>query len=275
MSKVASELSIAEKLKQLYEIQLIDSEIDQISVLKGELPMEVQDLEDEIAGLNTRLQKLADSVDEFDAQVLKYNSKIKEAELLIEKYEKQMDDVKNNREFDALSKELELQKLDIQLFKKKITENMDISKNKRETLKMTEETIADKNTQLAEKKVELEAIIEKTEKSEQKLIKKSTREKKHVDERLLLAYEKVRDNYRNGLAVVNVARNACGGCFNKIPPQIQLEIGLRKKIIVCEHCGRVLVDDYILTVGTPEEFAPREVVEEPVKKKRTSRAKKK
>ena len=258
---VASELSVAEKLKQLYQIQLIDSEIDQISILKGELPMEVRDLEDEIAGLETRLKKLADSVDEFDAQVLKYNSKIKESELLIEKYEKQMDDVKNNREFDALSKELELQKLDIQLFKKKITENMDISKSKRESLKMTEELIANKNTQLAEKKVELEAIIEKTEKSEQKLIKKSTREKKNVEERLLLGYEKVRENYRNGLAVVNVARNACGGCFNKIPPQVQLEIGLRKKIIVCEHCGRVLVDDLILKVGTPEEFDTPETAE--------------
>ncbi len=274
MSKVvASELSVAEKLKKLYEIQLIDSEIDQISILKGELPMEVRDLEDEIAGLGTRLKKLADSVDEFDSQVLKYNSKIKEAEALIEKYEKQMDDVKNNREFDALSKELELQKLDIQLFKKKISENMDISKSKRESLKMTEETIADKNTQLAEKKVELEAIIEKTEKSEQKLIKKSTKEKKHVEERLLLGYEKVRENYRNGLAVVNVARNACGGCFNKIPPQVQLEIGLRKKIIVCEHCGRVLVDDWILKVGTPEEFdVPEPVV---IEKKKTTRRKKK
>ncbi len=270
---VASDLSVAEKLKQLYQIQLIDSEIDQISILKGELPMEVRDLEDEIAGLETRLKKLADSVDEFDSQVLKYNSKIKEAELLIEKYEKQMDDVKNNREFDALSKELELQKLDIQLFKKKISENMDISKSKRESLKMTEELIADKNTQLAEKKVELEAIIEKTEKSEQKLMKKSAREKKSVEERLLLGYEKVRENYRNGLAVVNVARNACGGCFNKIPPQVQLEIGLRKKIIVCEHCGRVLVDDYILKVGTPEEFDVPEIVE-PVKPTKAKRAKK-
>ena len=245
-----AEQSIAEKLKQLYELQLIDSEIDQIAVLQGELPMEVNDLEDEIVGLQTRVNKLSGNVADLEAEVSRHNANIKESEALIARYEKQMDNVKNNREYDALQKELELQRLEIQLSEKKIRETNGLIHNKQETLKIAEERLAQKKTDLDTKKVELEKIIEKTGKDEIALKKKSEKTMKKVDERLLKAYLKVRKSYRNGLAVVTVERDSCGGCFNKIPPQVQLEIGMRKKIIACEHCGRVLVDTNIMI---PEE----------------------
>lgn len=246
------ELSIAEKLKQLYELQLIDSEIDQIAILKGELPMEVSDLEDEIAGLETRVNKLAANIEDHEFEISKHQSNLKEAEALIARYEKQMDNVKNDREYSALQKELEIQKLEIQLSEKKSREIKAIISNKDETLKATQERLDQKKKELEVKKVELEKIIEKTEKETEKLLKKSEKAKKNVEERLLKAYMKVRGAYRNGLAVVTVERDACGGCFNQIPPQVQLEIAMSKKIIACEHCGRVLVSKHILE-GEPAE----------------------
>ena len=237
------DLTVAEKLKDLYDLQLIDSNIDNIAILKGELPMEVSDLEDEIVGLETRLSKLNVNIQELEGEISKHQNNIKESEALIIKYEKQMDDVKNNREYDALTKELELQKLEIQLSEKKIKEYKHSFENKKETLDATQERVTSKKTDLDNKKVELEKIIEKTEKEEEKLFKKSERKKKVVEPRLLKAYTKIRTSYRNGLAVVTVSRNSCGGCFNKIPPQIQLEIQGQKKILACEHCGRVLVDN--------------------------------
>jgi len=241
------ELSIAEKLKQLYNLQLIDSEIDEISILKGELPMEVRDLEDEIVGLETRVGRLENNVADIESEISRHQNNIKEAEALIERYEKQMDNVKNNREYDALQKELELQRLEIQLSEKKTRETSIIKTNKQETLNAAKERLDSKKGDLNIKQVELEKIIEKTESDEQKLIRKSEKARKKIEDRLLKSYDRVRSNYRNGLAVVSVSRNSCGGCFNKIPPQIQLEIGMRKKIIACEHCGRILVDENILS----------------------------
>lgn len=240
------ELSISEKLKQLYELQLIDTEIDEIAILKGELPMEVSDLEDEIAGLETRVNKLSANIEDLEVDISRHTNNLKEAEALIERYEKQMDNVKNDREYKALQKELEIQRLEIQLSEKKSKEIRGIVENKQETLKATQERLDQKVKDLEIKKVELEKIIEKTVKETEKLQRKSEKAKKKIDDRLLKAYLKVRGAYRNGLGVVTVERDACGGCFNKIPPQVQLEIAMHKKIIACEHCGRVLVDSNIL-----------------------------
>lgn len=241
------DLTIAERLKNLYALQMIDSETDQIQILKGELPMEVKDLEDEIAGLETRTQKLDTQLDEMNENVSRHHKNIQEAEALTEKYNKQMDEVKNNREYDALTKEIELQKLEVQLSNKKIKEVEGQIALKKETREATAEKLESKKSELETKKVELEKIIEKTEKNEEKLRKKSEKQKKQVSERMLNAYEKIRTTYRNGLAVVTVERNSCGGCFNRIPPQTQLELAQRKKVIVCEHCGRILVDENIMT----------------------------
>lgn len=247
-----AELTVEERLKSLYELQLIDSQIDELEILKGELPMEVRDLEDEIAGLETRYRRNNETVEDLEGEISRYQSNILEANALIERYTKQSDNVKNNREYEALTKELEMQKLDIQLFEKKIKEANVALATKKETLDATKERLDAKKTDLAAKKVELEAIQEKTAKEEEKLRKKSEKATKKIDERLLKAYTKIRNQYRNGLAVVNVERNSCGGCFNKVPPQLQLEITMRKKIIVCEHCGRVLVDENIMTAKEEE-----------------------
>jgi predicted nucleic acid-binding Zn-ribbon protein len=249
---MAKELTVAEKLKQLYELQLIDSEIDQIEILKGELPMEVSDLEDDIVGLQTRIQKIEAQAEELEKGVNSEQAKIKEAETLIERYTKQMDNVKNNREYEALMKEQELQGLEIQLADKKIRGLREEISRKEESLATAKEKLASKNKNLEIKKVELTAIISKTEKEEAALLKESEKKRKKIEDRLLKAYDKIRETYRNGMAVVTVERDACGGCFNQIPPQLQLEIGLRKKIIVCEHCGRILVDDAILEAAQPE-----------------------
>lgn len=230
------------KLRKLFALQEIDSELDQIEVLKGELPIEVSDLEDEIVGLETRMNKLKDALKEVEDEVSKYQGNIKDCEALQQKYKKQLDDVKNNREFEALTKEIELQGLEIQLAEKKIGEAQKVIEVKQETLKEAKARYTAKRKNVDAKKVELEKIIEQTEKDERKLKRASTIAKKDIDERLLKAYSKIREAYRNGLAVVPVERDSCGGCFNQIPPQQQLEISLRRKIIACEHCGRILVD---------------------------------
>ena len=241
------EQSIAEKLKALYALQQIDSKMGEIAILKGELPMEVSDLEDEITGLKTRLKKLESSVAEIDHEIGRHNNNIKESEGLIVKYEKQLDNVKNNREFDALTKEIELQRLEIQLSQKKIREANVARETKSESLDGISSKLNQRTRDVESKKVELQKIIEKTEKEETKLVKESDKARKDIEDRLLVSYDKIRKTYRNGLAVVTVARGACGGCFNRIPPQLQIEIGVMKKIIACEHCGRVLIDESILT----------------------------
>ncbi len=242
------ELSTAEKLRQLYELQLIDSELDELHSVKGELPMEVNDLEDELAGLETRISKAEAAQGEFDAEVKKQKMNIKDAEALTERYKKQLDNVKNNREFDALNKEIELQGLDVQLAEKRIKEAQRNIEAKKETLDNSKKRLEQKKKELDTKRIELQKILEKTEKEEEKLRKKSEKARKGIDERLLKSYDKIRTNYRNGLAVVTVMRSSCGGCFNHIPPQLQLEVTLHKKVIACEHCGRILVDDTIMEV---------------------------
>jgi uncharacterized protein len=244
---MANEITVAEKLKTLYQLQLIDAQIGEIEVLKGELPMEVSDLEDDIVGLETRLEKTVNSVKELQTTMSRYVANIKEAEALKIKYKTQLDNVKNNREYEALTKELEMQDLDIQLAEKRIKQSkMDIAKQE-ESQANTEERLNKKKTDLEAKQVELNEIISKTEHEENALRTESNAAREHIEERLIKAYDKIRSSYRNGLAVVTVQRDSCGGCFNKIPPQVQLEISMRKKIIACEHCGRILVDDLILT----------------------------
>jgi hypothetical protein len=244
---MANEITVAEKLKTLYQLQLIDAQIGEIEVLKGELPMEVSDLEDDIVGLETRLEKTVNNVKELQATMSRYVANIKEAEALKIKYKTQLDNVKNNREYEALTKELEMQDLDIQLAEKRIKQSkMDIAKQE-ESQANTEERLNKKKTDLEAKQVELNEIISKTENEENALRTESNAAREHIEERLIKAYDKIRSSYRNGLAVVTVQRDSCGGCFNKIPPQVQLEISMRKKIIACEHCGRILVDDLILT----------------------------
>ncbi len=247
-AKNVKELTTAEKLRQLYELQLVDSELDELQNMKGELPMEVNDLEDDIAGLETRTQKADQSAAELEGEIKKQKDNIKMSEALIERYKKQLDNVKNNREFDALNKEIELQQLDIQLAEKRIREAQRNIEAKKEVTDVAKKRLEVKLKELDAKKIELQKVIEKTEKEEEKLRKKTDRARKGIEDRLLKSYDKIRTSYRNGLAVVSVHRSSCGGCFNHIPPQLHLEIGLHKKIVACEHCGRILVDDSIMQV---------------------------
>lgn len=230
----------------MFQLQVLDSKTDEIKILKGELPIEVSDLEDDIAGLDKRKERVEEAIKEFEDEISKHSANIKEAEALIVRYEQQLDNVKNNREFDALTKEIDLQRLEIQLSEKKTAEARQAIEGKNETLANIVERIESKQADLKLKADELEKIISKTEKEEKKLQKEIDGHRKLVDVRLLKAYDKIRTTYRNGLSVASVERDACGGCFNKIPPQIQLEIGTYKKIIACEHCGRVLVDQEIV-----------------------------
>jgi len=246
MSKTKeAELPVEEKLQALFNLQKVDSKIDEIRILKGELPEEVNDLEDELTGLQTRIEKLHGDLKDFEQKVTDKKNAIKEAEANIKKYEKQQNNVKNNREFEALNKEIELLKLDIQLNEKRIKDSHEEAKQKKEFIELAEKEIKVKEKELKNKKSELDQIIADTEKEEKSLLKKSKEAESHIEERLLHAYHKIRTQYRNGLAVVTVQRDACGGCYNQIPPQRQAEIRQRKKIILCEHCGRILVDSEI------------------------------
>lgn len=242
---MAVETSISDKLRLLWNLQQIDCQLDEIQILKGELPMEVSDLEDEIEGLDTRIKKLKAVIKESDQEVARLQNLGKEADANIKKYQKQMEAVKNNREYEALQKEIELARLDVQLSEKKVKDARMQIDGKKETLTITEARFEAKQKDLEAKKQELQGIIEKTEQEEQMLRSRSEAARNGIEERLLKAYDKIRRTYRNGLAVVGVSRNACGGCFNNVPPQVQLEMGLYKKIMACEHCGRILVDNTI------------------------------
>jgi predicted nucleic acid-binding Zn-ribbon protein len=244
-----SEISVEERLRALYSLQMVDSEIDKIKTLRGELPLEVQDLEDDIAGLETRLGNLREEVVVLDKSVLKKHNEISESEALIKKYEEQQKNVRNNREFDSLSKEIEYQNLEIELFNKKIKEfNIQIEE-KNAAIHESEAMLSERKLDLENKRSELDEIILDTQKEEEGLYKKLEKVQSIIEERLLTAYKRIRSNARNGLAVVPIQRDACGGCFNQIPPQRQLDIKSRKKIIVCEYCGRILVDDEIIKEG--------------------------
>ena len=247
MAKKTISISVEEKLKALYDLQCVDSEIDQLRVVRGELPVEIQDLEDEIAKLETRLEKF-----EEEKSILKADQKakkvaIKNSEELIVRYKKQLENIKNNREFTSLTKELEFQELEIQLSDKRTNEIKAKVLMKDEVIASTTEDLNENKEDLEGKKSELAEITAETEKEEKALIKKSKSSQKKIDDRLLSSYERIRGSVRNGLALVSVDRDACGGCFNKIPPQRQLDIKLHKKVIVCEHCGRILVDSNILS----------------------------
>lgn len=244
-----TEVSVEERLRALYRLQLVDSEIDKIKTLRGELPLEVQDLEDEIAGLETRLGNLREEVVTLEKSVQKKNIEISEAEALIKKYEEQQKNVRNNREFDSLSKEIEFQNLEIDLFNKRIREFNTQIDEKKLVIADSEAVLAERKTDLENKRAELDEIISDTQKEEEGLFKKLADVQAVIEDRLLTAYKRIRSNARNGLAVVPVQRDACGGCFNQIPPQRQLDIKSRKKIIVCEYCGRILVDDEIIKEG--------------------------
>lgn len=240
-----AEFTVEEKLKALYILQEIDSDIDKIRTIRGELPMEVTDLEDEIIGLNTRIENMKEEIQHLNDQVSKKQQTVKDSKAQIKKYESQQEKVKNNREFDSLNKEIEFQNLEIQLAEKRAKEYAADLITKNAVLDETQAVLDEKNTVLKMKKTELESIIEETRKEEEQLHKISEKARTIVDQRLLSAYTRVRTNARNGLGVVAIQRDACGGCFNKIPPQRQLDIRQHKKVIVCEHCGRILVDPTI------------------------------
>jgi len=241
--------SVEDRLRDLFELQTVDSEIDKIKTLRGELPLEVQDLEDELAGLETRIQHIEEELVELDHAISKKKVEIQDAQALIKKYEAQQGNVRNNREFDSLSKEIEFQSLEIQLCEKRIKEFSVRLQDKQNLMNDSKVIFEDRKNDLVAKKKELDEIIGETQKEEENLANRSREIESRVEERLVSAYRRIRKSARNGLAVVTVQRDACGGCFNRIPPQRQLDIRSRKKIIVCEYCGRILVDDEIAGVS--------------------------
>jgi predicted nucleic acid-binding Zn-ribbon protein len=237
------EQTVEQKLKALYELQTIHTKVDKIRQVRGELPMEVADLEDDVAGLETRIQKIKNELDDLEDDIVTRKNLIRDAQANIKKYEAQLNDVKNNREYDAISKEVEIQGLDIQVSEKKIREfGFEITSK----TQIYEKALADleaRKSDLDAKKAELGTITAETEKEENELNAQADKAKQSIEERLLIAYNRLRGNAKNGLAVVTIQRDSCSGCFNQIPPQRQSDIRQRKKIIVCEHCGRILVDE--------------------------------
>lgn len=239
---MAKEITVEEKLRALYDLQLIDSRIDKIKNVRGELPLEVEDLEDEIAGLETRLGKLNEEMEDLEADIKSKKNLIKDSQEKIKKYEGQQKNVRNNREFDALSKEMEFQHLEIELAEKRIREFKAQMESKKEIIDASQEKLSERKAHLDFKKGELDSILSETQKEEEELLKKSEEYATQIEDRLLNAYRRIRGNTKNGLAVVPIERGASGGSFFTIPPQRQLEIASRKKIITDEHSGRVLVD---------------------------------
>ena len=240
--KDPSELSVEERLKTLYQLQTALSAIDEKRLLRGELPLEVQDLEDEIAGLTTRVEKIAADIDEYQKAITTKKGEIADAEASVERYKEQLNEVKNNREYDTLSKEIEFQTLEIELCNKKIREANNKIADKQREMETSQALIAERQGDLDVKKNELEEIMEETRVEEEKLKEQVKSLEAKIEGRLLTSFKRIRRNARNGLGIVYVQRDACGGCFNKIPPQRQLDIKMHKKIIVCEYCGRIMID---------------------------------
>jgi len=240
--KDETEVSIEKKLSALYTLQQNDSKIDRIKIVRGELPLEVEDLEDEVAGLETRIDNYIQEIELLDKQIADKQLAIKESQGLIKRYEEQQNNVRNNREYDALTKEIEFQNLEIQLAEKRIREFTAQLTMSKEEIENAQHELSDRRNDLEAKRSELTDIVAETELEEKELNNKSEQQQRLIEERLLIAYKRIRKNARNGLAVVPVERDACGGCFSYIPPQRQLDIKLHKKIIVCEFCGRILVD---------------------------------
>tara|TARA_B100000902_G_scaffold375073_1_gene404667 strand:+ start:1161 stop:1910 length:750 start_codon:yes stop_codon:yes gene_type:complete len=240
--KKVSVVSVEDRLKALYQLQTIDSQVDKIRIVRGELPVEIEDLEDLVVGLQKRLEKLNSELDEINNDISSKKNAILDAEALVKKYEKQLKNIKNNREFSSLTKELEYKGLEIQLNEKHISELQAKVLHKKEVINELKGEISDREGELSVKNKELAEIVKETEKEEKLLLKKSDKAQAIIEERLLSAYTRIRTKVKNGLAVVSIDRDACGGCFNKIPPQRQLDIQMHKKVIVCEHCGRIIVD---------------------------------
>ena len=227
----------------LYELQKIDSQIDEINKVKGELPLEVQDLEDELAGLNTRIENINAEIEEINSLTRQRKREVDQAKIMINNYKEQQNNVRNNREFDAINKEIEYQELEIELAEKRLKEYALQMKTKKAVIEETTALIEERNIDYKAKKEELDSIETETAQQIAELTAKAEQAKQPIDERLLAAYNRIRSNVRNGLAVVTVTRDACGGCFNRIPPQRQVDIRQGKKFIVCEYCGRILVSE--------------------------------
>ena len=247
--KDPSELTVEEKLKALYQLQTMLSEIDKIKTLRGELPLEVQDLEDEVAGLSTRIEKIKADIEELKSNIATKKIEIETAKTSVEKYKAQQDNVRNNREYDVLTKEIEFQSLEIELCEKRIKEYIAAEKAKSEEIEHSNQDLDERKKDLEAKKSELEEIVSETKQEEEKLREKAKVLETTIEPRLLQAFKRIRKNSRNGLGIVYVQRDACGGCFNKIPPQKQLDIRMRKKIIVCEYCGRIMMKQYLFLCG--------------------------
>ena len=237
--------SVEDKLKALHQLQIIDTKVDKIRIVRGELPLEIEDLQDFIAGLNTRLNKFNEELVAINENIVSNENSIKLAADAIKKYEVQLKNIKNNREFTSLTKEVEFQNLEIQIAEKNKIQNKANILHKTEIINACVEQIAEKEEELKIKQGELKEIVKETEKEEAALMKDSKKAEKIIDDRLLNAYKRIRSKVTNGLAVVSVERDACGGCFSQIPPQRQLDIQMHKKVIVCEHCGRIMVDSNI------------------------------
>lgn len=266
--KDPTDLSVEEKLKALYQLQTTLSSIDEKRAIRGELPLEVEELEDEIIGLNTRVERIEAEIKEFQDAIEQRKHEITTAEKSIERYKHQLDEVRNNREYDTLSKEIEFQELEVQLCNKKIREAQAKIEEKKQDLEKNKEIINDRNITLEEKKGELDEIIAETRTEEDRLKLKAKELEVKIEPRLLTSFKRIRKNARNGLGVVYVQRDACGGCFNKIPPQRQLDIKMHKKIIVCEYCGRIMIDPELAGVKLDTPSA-----EEKPKRKRAIRKK--
>jgi predicted nucleic acid-binding Zn-ribbon protein len=238
--------TVEDQLKALHQLQVIDTKVDKIRIIRGELPLEIDDLQDLITGLKTRLEKFETELDVINDNVLANKNTVSLSNDAIEKYNVQLKNIKNNREFTSLTKEVEYQNLEIQLAEKKMVQNEASILHKTEIINACKEQIAERDEELNLKSAELNEIIAETEKEEKSLLSDSTKAEKVIDERLLIAYKRIRSKVHNGLAVVSVEREACGGCFSQIPPQRKLDIQMHKKVIVCEHCGRIMVDANIL-----------------------------
>ena len=257
IKKDPQEYTVEEKLKSLYQLQVIFSEIDRIKTLRGELPLEVQDLEDEGAGLRTRIGNISGSIEEIKSEEAKRRNKIEEAKAMIEKYTEDQNNVRNNREYDLLAKEIEFQTLEVEFCEKKLRQYAGDLKVKNEEIERTNALLEERLAALEDKRNELEEIVSETKEEEEKLRDRAKVLEGTIEARLLQSFKRIRKNTRNGLGVVYVQRDACGGCFNKIPPQRQLDIKMRKKIIVCEYCGRIMIDPELAgiketTVQAPE-----------------------
>lgn len=262
------ELSVEEKLKTLYQLQTSLSEIDEKRALRGELPLEVQDLEDEIAGLTLRIDKIQQEIREFQTAVTQKRVEMDQAQKSIERYQKQLDEVKNNREYDTLTKEIEYQSLEIELCEKKIKEALIKIEEKTHALEEGRENIKERQEDLKHKRSELNEIVQETREEEEKLRERIAELETKIEPRLLSSFKRIRKNARNGLGIVYVQRDACGGCFNKIPPQRQLDIKMHKKVIVCEYCGRIMIDPDLAGVKTVDT-----TLEDKPKRKRAIRKK--